>query len=73
MRKADKLLIIEQILPQDSKPHPNKTMDMVMMFLLGGRQRTVEEWGTLLEQNGLALRRTIPTSTAYTLLEATLP
>jgi hypothetical protein len=73
MRKSDRLLIIEQILPQDSKPHPNKTMDMVMMFLLGGRQRTVEEWTTLLEQNGLELRRTIPTSTAYTLLEATLP
>jgi C-methyltransferase len=73
MRKGDRLLIIEQILPADSKPHPNKTMDMVMMLLLGSRLRTVEEWSRLLEQNGLEVRRTIPTSTAYTMVEATLP
>jgi C-methyltransferase len=69
MRPSDRLLIIEQVVPTDNVPHPNKTMDMVMMFLLGGKQRSLEEWSELLVKAGLQRRRVIPTQTPYTILE----
>ena len=72
MRPADKLLIIEQVVPVGNVPHPNKTMDMVMMFLLGGKQRSFEEWSELFALAGLTSGRVIPTSTPYTILEVSL-
>lgn len=71
MSRKDKLLVIEQIIPEGSGPHPNRTMDMVMMFLLGGRQRSVADWTALLKVAGFEISRTIPTDTIYTCLEAT--
>jgi C-methyltransferase len=72
MRPSDKVLIIEQVIPTGNVPHPNKTMDMVMMFLLGGKQRSMEEWSELLAPAGLRLCRVIPTPTPYTILEVGL-
>jgi hypothetical protein len=46
---------------------------MVMMFLLGGKQRALSEWKELAESSGLELIRTIPTDTNYTYLELSLP
>jgi hypothetical protein len=71
MRSSDKLLIIEQVVPTGNVPHPNKTMDMVMMFLLGGKQRSLEEWSALLERSGLKRCNVIATPTPYTIIEAT--
>jgi hypothetical protein len=72
MRPSDKLLIIEQVIPTGNLPHPNKTMDMVMMFLLGGKQRSLEEWTQLLALAGLDRRQVVPTATPYTFIEAGL-
>jgi hypothetical protein len=71
MTDGDRLLVVEQLLPSDRAPHPNRTMDMVMMFLLGGAQRTEEQWRDLLQRSGLRLARSLPTPTSYTFLEAT--
>lgn len=46
------LFIAEQVLPDNDLPHPNKTMDIVMMALLGGRQRTLSEWQKRIEPSG---------------------
>ncbi|QRN04193.1 methyltransferase [Legionella sp. MW5194] len=46
------LFIAEQVLPDNDLPHPNKTMDIVMMALLGGRQRTLGEWQKRIEPSG---------------------
>jgi len=72
MRPSDKLLVIEQVVPTGNVPHPNKTMDMVMMFLLGGKQRSLQEWGELFARAGLRSGRVTPTPTPYTILEVGL-
>jgi hypothetical protein len=72
MRRSDKLLIIEQVIPPGNSPHPNKTMDMVMMFLLGGKQRSLQEWDDLFSSAGLQRGRVIPTPTPYTILEVSV-
>ena len=65
-------MIIEQVVPTGNVPHPNKTMDMVMMFLLGGKTTFLEEWSELLASAGLRRGRVIPTATPYTILEVGL-
>lgn len=64
-----KLLIAEQVMPEDNQPHPNKTMDMVMMVLLGGRQRTLAEWQKGIEPSGFAFKHSYQTAGLFTLME----
>ncbi|KTD68401.1 O-methyltransferase [Legionella steelei] len=63
------LFIVEQVMPDDNKPHPNKTMDLVMMVLLGGRQRTLSEWQKSIEPTGFTFKNSYPTNSLFTLME----
>lgn len=64
------VLIANQDLPASiDGPHPNLTMDIQMMTLLGGRERSVSEWSELFRQSGLKLGATIETSVGFTLIE----
>ncbi len=65
-----KVLILESIVPEDSGPDRSKTLDIVMLTLLGGGQRTCEEYRELLERSGFALRREIDTKAGVSILEA---
>ncbi|HEX6520483.1 MAG TPA: methyltransferase [Streptosporangiaceae bacterium] len=50
-----RLLILELIVPEDPGPHPAKLLDLHMMVMLGGRERTMTEWRELLESNNFAI------------------
>lgn len=65
-----KVLVIEAIIPDDPGPAWAKMLDIHMLTLLGGRQRTQPEYATLLSRAGLALRRDIDTGAGVTILEA---
>ena len=62
------LFIAEQVMPDNNLPHPNKTMDIVMMVLLGGRQRTIEEWKSSIEPSGFSYQNSYATNTLFTLM-----
>ncbi len=66
-----KLLLIEQIVPDDPGPHWAKTLDIHMLALLGGRQRTREEYEVLCAKAGFVLGRRIDTRAGISILEAT--
>lgn len=66
------VLLIEQIIPDDAGPHWTKTLDIHMLALFGGCQRTRAEYETLLTQAGFALRREIDTGAGVSILEAGL-
>lgn len=68
MPKGSSLFIAEQVLPEDDAPHPNKTMDIVMMVLLGGRQRTIKEWQKFIEPSGFSYQNSYPTNSLFTLM-----
>lgn len=34
------LLVVEQVIPEDDARHPEKILDLHMLVLLGGRERT---------------------------------
>ncbi|BCA95957.1 O-methyltransferase [Legionella antarctica] len=67
--KFASLIIVEQVMPQNQQPHTNKTMDIIMMVLVGGKQRTINSWCELIETSGFKLKNAYPTSGVYTVME----
>jgi O-methyltransferase domain len=64
------LFLIETIVPADPGPDWSKMLDIHMLTLLGGKQRTLAEYKTLLDQAGLAFQREIDTAAGISIVEA---
>lgn len=65
-----KLLLVESILPPGNEPSPAKLIDMIMLLMTGGRERTEAEYRSLLRSNGFELTRVIPTPSMLSIIEA---
>ncbi len=65
-----KLLLIEAIIPDDSNPNFAKVLDIHMMTLLAGRQRTRGELAELLADTGFRFEREIDVGGNFSILEA---
>lgn len=65
-----KLLIVERILPSAPEPSPVHLMDLHMLVLAGGRERSREEFETLLSSAGYRLERIMPLPHVLNLIEA---
>ncbi|MFB8765415.1 methyltransferase [Nocardiopsis alba] len=64
-----RLLVVEQILRNDGLPDPALLLDLHMLVLLGGRERTEPEWERLFAEGGFTLTST-RTGPRSALLEA---
>jgi hypothetical protein len=73
---SGKLLLIERVMPAQidaSAGHQRWTMiDMHMLVMLGGRERTEAEFQALFETAGFEWKRTLslPGATGFSLIEA---
>ena len=47
-----------------------KMLDMMMMLVPGGEERTPSEYAELLEPNGFRIERVVPTNSAVSVVEA---
>lgn len=65
------LLVIEQILPEAEGPHPAKVLDVIMLTLTGGRERTRGEYAALFEAGGFRLERVVATRGPISVLVGT--
>ena len=65
-----KVLVIETIVPDDPGPDWSKMLDIHMLTLLGGRQRTQQEYAALLARSGFRFQREIDTGAGISILEA---
>jgi hypothetical protein len=71
-----KLLVVETVLPNESAwaagngEHFGNHLDINMLVLTGGRERTTDEFARLLAECGWQLARVIPTSSPYSIVEA---
>jgi len=68
--KGSKLLVLEQLIPDDPGVHWAKMLDIHMLALLGGKQRTREEYEALLRQAGFNVVGVHPTRSDISILEA---
>jgi hypothetical protein len=65
-----KLLLIECILPEDSLPSWPKMLDLQMLALLNGKERTEKEYSQLLRTAGFRLDRVIDVGMSTAILES---
>ncbi len=72
MKPGAKLLIVEFVLPEGNTPHFGKLVDMVMLAIPGGEERTAREYKTLLAAASLKMTRVIPTASDVSIVEAEL-
>ncbi len=70
MNDDAKVLIAEMVVPRGNEPSPAKALDLVMLTIEGGKERTEKEYRELLEAAGLRLTRVIPTRSPYNIVEA---
>jgi O-methyltransferase domain/Dimerisation domain len=71
-RPHGRLIVVDMVLPEDSRPHPGKLLDLLMLMLPGGRERTESEWRALLAKAGFTITRIVPTKAADSVIEATI-
>lgn len=64
------LLLAEWDLLGENVPSSGKFIDIVMLVLTGGRERSVEEYRGLLASTGFRLNRVLPTSAQFAVIEA---
>jgi hypothetical protein len=70
MTADGRVLIIEAVLQPGQATSFAKFVDLNMLVMTGGRERTEPEYRTLLEAAGLKLTRVIPTQTEMSIIEA---
>jgi O-methyltransferase domain len=73
MGERSRLLLIEMVLPAGSEFHPAKSMDYIMLILLGGQERTEEEYESLLREADLRLNKIVPTTGSHWSIIEALP
>jgi O-methyltransferase domain/Dimerisation domain len=64
------LLLVEWGLSEANLPSAGKLMDLVMLALTGGKERTIEEYGELLASAGFRFQGVTPTPAEYVIIEA---
>lgn len=65
-----KLLLLEAVVPDDNNPHFSKFMDLIMLTMTGGCERTAQQYETLLEKGGFRVTKVIPTNSFMSIVEA---
>ena len=69
MRQDSRLLIMETIVSQENVRDFSKDIDIAMMVLFGGKERTQTEWKALLDKANLQLINIYPTPSMLSIIE----
>lgn len=64
-----KLILIEAVVPATSEPHFSKFIDLNMLVMTGGRERTEEEFRELYDASGFRLTRIVPTESPFSVID----
>jgi SAM-dependent methyltransferase len=71
LKPGGKVLVLESVIPESDQPHPGKLMDINMLAMTGGRERTEAEFAALFQRAGLRLSRVVHThSPLFSVIEA---
>lgn len=73
MLPRGRLLIVEAVIRGGDEPDPAKILDLAMLVVPGGQERTEDEYRTLLGKSGFRLTRVIPTRASTTSIIEAIP
>jgi len=65
-----RLILIDSVVPETNEPHFSKFIDLNMLVMTGGKERTEKEFQELLAAAGFRLLRVIPTKVPTSIVEA---
>ena len=69
--QAGRVILLEAVIPPGNDPGFGKVLDLEMLVLAGGKERTEEEFRTLFAGAGFTLTRVVPTHSPLSVIEAT--
>jgi len=69
MRTESRLLVVEMVIPPGNEPSVAKLLDLEMLVITGGRERTEPEFKNLFESSGFKFSRIIPTKESVCIIE----
>src|SRR5215471_9152887 len=67
--EGGKLILVEAVVPETSEMHFSKFIDLNMLVMTGGRERTEKEYRRLYEDSGFNLTRIVPTESPFSIIE----
>jgi hypothetical protein len=70
MNEDGKLLLIEMVVPEGNQPDLSKFVDLNMMVMTGGCERTEGQFASLLASAGFKLARVVRTASPVCIIEA---
>ncbi len=70
LRPGGRVAVIEMVIPEDGRPSPAALMDLNMLVMLPGQERSRAEYAALFQQAGLTLRRVVDTHSPFQIVEA---
>ena len=70
MKANGKLILVDSVVPETDEPHFSKFIDLNMMVMTGGKERTEKEFAQLLAGAGFKLLRVIHTDLPTSIVEA---
>jgi hypothetical protein len=71
MNTGGRLLVMEMVIPDKlNGPHSGKLVDLWLMLLVGGKERTRAQYSDLLDKAGFKLERVVQTPSAISIVEA---
>jgi O-methyltransferase domain len=65
-----RLTVVEMVLPGRNEPHVGALMDLNMMVMTGGIERSAAEYGDLFSRAGFRLERVAATKSPFSVIEA---
>ena len=65
-----RVVLIEAVLPSTNQPGMGPIMDLEMLVMPGGRERTEREFRELFDKSGFTLTRIVPTQAPLWVIEA---
>src|SRR5207237_1326239 len=69
-RPGAKLLLVETVIEPGNEPSFAKLLDLTMLVIPGGQERTADEYARLLGAGGLEAMNIIPTAAEVSIIEA---
>jgi hypothetical protein len=69
-KPGTKLLLVELVIPPGDVPHPGKLLDLEMLIIASGKERTEAEYAKLVADAGFRLTRVVPTPGPASVVEA---
>ena len=69
MNPDSRLIIVDCVVPDSNEPHFAKFIDLNMLVMTGGKERTQDEFAKLFDAAGFKLLRVIPTEAPTSIIE----